>query len=498
MSYLAYEPFEKKEYGVIRGGLSGQSGDMPPELWMRKVEQTPMYEPDDMLDDHFRSALKDRTPDAPTLAQDMPRSERERVGQEVMKLRYNGARSAAEPIHPDLFLGFTERDERGYVGAPNMGKVRGHSERRMKYKDLTSDHFTDASVPESQRSEMRAIRDLRSTIDASRQRLKIFDTSRDGRSTSRAKTPGKHKLDGKARATMDGIIMNINDATAEQRRDNTSLKGDLIKTGYRQTGDHRYQVAQYGLVSKKQQVANIHSSQQFSQLAHKYDIMPDEVKARMAQRIVDEVKRRQHYQTYKGEMEFNKSYESKNIVHKLIADMRTALGSAKRTHDTTELGYMSANARKVKLYDPVSKSSVVVDADLFAKISEHKNVSFRRTVDNSFRRNTHVKNEQPKGELHGLKAMMYSRKAPEKGKVKALQTHEWAKTRFDPVYKRNHTFPQYMDVNSTEQEQGVIANHVFNRTARGLGKKTDVRKGIDTAVFNPNPAGDTVSRISRY
>ena len=49
MSDVVWQDFERSEYGVIRGGLSGQSGDMPPELHLKKLEQTPIYESETLL-----------------------------------------------------------------------------------------------------------------------------------------------------------------------------------------------------------------------------------------------------------------------------------------------------------------------------------------------------------------------------------------------------------------------------------------------------------------
>jgi len=218
MSRLSWEDFEKPNYGVIRGGLAGQSGDMPPELHMKKLEQTCMYEREDQLDEFFRSTLKDRTCDQASLAQDLPRETQNMVRSEVMNLRHSAARTPAEPVHPDLFLGFTERDARGYHNAgPDMKKYVSQSKARGKFKDFVSDHASDWTIPEGTRSELRAIRDVRKTIDASRERLKIFDTAFDSRANPWSGAQTQH-TSGVPKSTVDGTILNLNDAPEPGQR----------------------------------------------------------------------------------------------------------------------------------------------------------------------------------------------------------------------------------------------------------------------------------------
>ena len=281
MSGVVSEDFEKNQYGVIRGGLSGQYGDMPEELHLSKLEQTCMYEREDQLDSFFRSTLKDRTSDTPDLASDLPRESQDHVRSSVINIRHSGALTPAEPIHPDLFLGFTDRDTRGYHNSgPDFKLYADQSKARGRYKDFLSDHASDWTVPEAHRSEMRIISDLRKTIDPMRERMKIFDTSEDNRAT----TYNIHKTGANRviKTTSDGTILDLNDAQeVNQRKDNTNLRNDTIMVGYRQTGDHKFATAQYGIQSAARHRSNIAESQYKNTVSHKYDASPDEVKNRL-------------------------------------------------------------------------------------------------------------------------------------------------------------------------------------------------------------------------
>lgn len=501
MSRVVWQEFEKPNYGVIRGGLAGQSGDMPPELHMKKLEQTCMYEREDQLDEFFRSTLKDRTPDQASLAQDLPRETQNQVRSEILNIRHSAARTPAEPIHPDLFLGFTERDNRGYHNAgPDMKLYANQSRARGKFKDLVSDHGSDWTIPEGTRSELRHIRDLRKTIDASRERFKIFDTAFDGRANtwSGAKT---HKS-GVPKTTTDGTILNLNDAVEPgQRKDNTKLRTDKIKVGWRQTGDHRFSVAQYGQTSARRKYTNIHNSQYKSKESRKFDVHPSEIQNRLFINIMKEVDRRKHLDKYRGEMEFNfkKSMKAQNRIGKMVADLSTAQMNTQQTADTIDLGYLSSNIRKVRIYDPVAHDTVIVDRDIFQKVKEAKNITFARKVDPLARRNIHA--EEGKVTLPGdeVQVVVYSRSQPKHiGPLPVKMDHKWYDSRFEPVYKQNHRGYTIMDYSFTEAEQGVNPNadKVFTSFKKAPGYTQGLREDIDKQD-NYDPINDAATFAPR-
>lgn len=502
MSYVSWEDFEKPNYGVIRGGLAGQSGDMPPELHMKKLEQTCMYEREDQLDEFFRSTLKDRTCDQASLAQDLPRETQNMVRSEVMNIRHSAARTPAEPIHPDLFLGFTERDSRGYHNAgPDMKLYTKQSKARGKFKDFVSDHASDWTIPEGTRSELRTIRDVRKTTEAARERFKIFDTSLDSRANpwSGAKT---HHTSGVPKQTIDGTILNLNDAQEPgQRKDNTVLRSDNIKVGWRTTGDHRFSVAQYGLTSAKRKHTNIHDSQYKNKQSHKFDVMPSEIQNRLFINIMKEVDRRKHLDQYRGEMDFNfrKSMTARNNIGKMVADLSTAQMNTQQTADTIDLGYLNSNIRKVRIYDPVAHDTVIVDKEIFQKVKEAKNITFARKIDPLARRNVHA--EEGKITLPGddVQVMVYSRSQPKHiAQLPVKMDHKWYDSKFEPVYKQNHKGYTIMDYSFTEAEQGVNPNadKVFTSFKKAQGYTQGLREDIDKQD-NYDPINDTANFVPR-
>lgn len=501
MADVLWHDFERPNYGIIRGGLAGQSADMPPELHLKKLEQTPMYERESQLDDFLRSTLKDTTPDQASLAQDLPRQSQNTLRSEVLNIRHSAARTPAEPVHPDLFLGFTERDTRGYHNAgPDMRKYKKQSQARGKFKDFVSDHGSDWTIPEGTRSELRHIRDLRQTINASKERFKIFDTSRDSRA-SRHHSIKTDKSDI-PKILHDGTILNLNDAQeSHQRSDNTKLREDIIKVGYRQTSDLRFKVAQYGLTSAKQRRSNIHSTQHKGKVSHKFDVSPSEIKNRLMINILKEVGRRSYLDNYRHETasSFQTSMSTKNQIGRLLADLNTAQQAALQSADTIDLGYANQNITKVRVYDPVSHDSVVVDKDIFDKINEHKNIKFVTKTDLLARRD--VLAEEGKKHLPGdqVEVYIYSNKAPDlPTHAETQMEHNWYDSLFEPIYKMNHTKIKNLNANFTEAEQGV--NHqtdkVFDRYSKASGYSQGIRKDIG-GHENQDPINDTEGFFTR-
>ena len=498
MSNVTWQSFERDKYGSIRGGLSGQYGDMPPEFHLKKLEQTCMYEREDQLDNFFRSTLKDRTVDRPSLAQDLPKTKeaQNQIRSEVLNVRHSAARTDAEPIHPDLFLGFTEKDPRGYHNAgPDFKLYAKQSKARGKFKDFVSDHASDWTIPEGTRSESRVIKDLRKTINPTKQRLKIFDTSFDGRANSWSGARGSH-VSEVPKTTQDGQILDLNDAQeTHQRKDNTKLKFDIVKVGYRQTGDHKFSVAQYGLVRKSEQKKNIHDSQYKNKTSHKFEVSPSEIKNRLFVNMIKEVGKKKHFINYKKDSThlFQESNISKNKIKKLLADLSTAQMSTAQTADIIDLGYVNNNIKKVRVYDPVSHDMVVVDKDIFDKVSVAKNISFAKKTDPLARRNVHTEDGRKKVDGDEIQTVVYKRGQTKNGGVLPTKTeHKWKDTESNLVYKNNHTFSRNLDKTFTVQGQGVnpSADVEFTSYKKALGYTQGARKHIDSDVFNSDSVND--------
>ncbi len=494
MSDIIWQDFDADRYDIIRGGLSGQSGDMPQELHLIKMEQTQMYEHEDQLDDFFRSTLRDTTPDAPTLAQDMPRKTQDTLRSEILNIRYTGARTAAEPIHPDLFLGFTRRDERGYHNAgPDMRHANSQSMARVKYKDFVSDHASDWTITSGGRSEMRAIRDLRSTIGATKQRLKIFSTSKDSRATPYQ--GASHHKSHVNKLMSDGVALSLNNiAGAHQRKNNSTLKSNVIRAGHRQTGDHEFSVAQYGILSSAKKRANIHSAQRDTSFDHVYDVAPGEIKNRLSVVILQEKNRRKHLNQYKREMnpDFKDSIATKNVIKKLMVDLTAAQNSTVQTTDVVELGYVNRNAQTVRVFDP-SHSDVIVDRDIFEKVKENKNVTFVKRTNLLARRDARIDDIT----CHETSAFVYQRQnIKNRVNLPVKMEQEWYKSDPNIVYKKGKYSRGVLNHNYTEEAHGINPSEgrVFDRMSKAAGYHQKARTMIDKDL-DVAPISDSVSRV---
>ena len=541
------------DYEITRGGLVGQSGYMPPELYLLKSEQTYMYEREDLLDNHFRNTLKDRTLDIPILTQDMPRTNQDSLRSDILNIRHAAARTEAEPIHPDLFLGMTERDPRGYHNSgPDLKISNAHSMARAKYKDTISDHASDWTIPEGPRSEMRAIRDLRNTINPSRQRLNIFDTSVDSRSNPFSGL-GSHKSHIPM-MTSDGQLLDLNDAKGVNYK-NDYNGYDKIRIGYRQQGDHKFSVAQYGLAGSKLQQANIYDIYSKNQTSHEFDSSPSEVANRLKNKMGDvvkigyrqigdsdfsiakygrqtsritksDVRESQNNNDYSHDFEdgsyairnrlsssiikevgrmsnsdkdymdpiFKDSVNLKNTIGQLSQDLSVVRNSTVQTADKTEQGPDIANIKKVSTFTPLPHDSVIVDKDIFSKINEHKNISIVRKTDPNFRNN--VDTCLASGET--IQVNVYSRKRPVI--IVPLPTnmdHEISEATYEPIYKNNRNRAGVSDLACTEQEQGVNphTDKVFNSFKKASVYHQGLRMSSES-IDNSGAVNDGISHIT--
>ncbi len=500
MAGITWHDFERNQYGVIRGGLSGQYGDMPPELLLVKNEQTCMYEDDDQLNSHYRSTLKDRTCDPTTMASDVKRDEySQNVARSVnLHIRECGAPTPAEPIHPELMLGFTERDPRGYTDVgPDMRKSIGHTLARISDHDMLTDIGSDRTIASGTKSEMQHIRELRNTIAPSKERLKIFDTSEDGRSTKSALAWGYSS--GVTRTTPDGQILDLNnDPTILQRTDNTHLRTDTVRIGYRQLGDHKFNVAQYSIVGKRKERANIHDAQYGAHLDHKYETNPSEVKNKLFKQIVEESHRRKYLDNYAREMrsEIKDNFAiGKNRISRIIKDLTTVQKNTQNSASVIDLAVSSGNIKKVRVFDPLTHEAVYVDPGVFSKILENKNITFSKKVDDTLRFN--VANLRSGMAVSGGddRQTEYTRtnllrKYHGEGDVTRNVVHEqnWYDPNMAPIYKnpRSTVWTKGVNATYTEMGQGVDpkSDAVFDRYVRQVDHPTAGRAGMIADTFS--------------
>jgi hypothetical protein len=236
---------------ITRLGISSHT--IPMDYITEKFSNTCLYESEDMLIDHNIDVLKDNTCLPPLMESDMPRGNR--GSSESLHIRYDGARSAAIPYHPDLYLANTTPDERGCQIDPNMRNYKDGMEYRInKYTDLVSDKISDMGISSGvweQPSINKAHMHVRSDI---KKRVKWFNVSQvaDARSyNSTQSTESKAKLvlldagDG-ANNILSDIPSSVFTPSEMIFRKNRKLS----IMGRRDVPTHRFTVAKYGKAPK--------------------------------------------------------------------------------------------------------------------------------------------------------------------------------------------------------------------------------------------------------
>ena len=180
---------------MSRHSIVGSGSDVPVDVYLKKIEQTCMYESPDMVESYHRNTLKDMRPCQDFFESDQPRGGRSADGKlngnnissRFLNFRDSGFMSAegAEPYLPDgTFLDhvFLEKDPRGGALEPDMRKHVDQQYARKSFINFKPDH--DDSVTESGITPGQMVKNIRSGQKIIKDYLKIFDTSWDAWSTA--------------------------------------------------------------------------------------------------------------------------------------------------------------------------------------------------------------------------------------------------------------------------------------------------------------------------
>lgn len=231
---------------MSKHSIVGSGSLMPESTYLKKIEQTCLYEDPDQLDAHFRFTLKDRRPSEILFESDQPRYNN--YSRDRLNLRHHGRRTTAEPYLPDgsfIDWQFLDKDPRGTAMEPDFSKHRSQQEYRGKYIKHGNDE--DNSVPSSGWHPTHVIRDINAQFYNMKSRMKIFDESMDGRHNGGVYVNKLHtstqclvENDEKKPIMRDEMCYNraniIND-----------LSNDTA-VGYKRVTDHRFQIAKYGQI----------------------------------------------------------------------------------------------------------------------------------------------------------------------------------------------------------------------------------------------------------
>ena len=239
--------------GGTSNSLVGAYGNMPDDMYLRKIEETCMgYEDPEQVNDHLRGLMKDFTPDAPFLASDQPRGGKDEFGndrggyesQQVINLR-SGSRTLTDPYLPDgSFTDFQalELDERGTALGPDMRKHAEQQFARGAFYNYRDD--SDNSIPEGPKNPWKMQMDIRNAQNVTQDYFKIFETSKDAWHNG-GMAPG-YAVSNKEKLVDGQVIKDPAQNPNRNRQDATNNLSNDTSIGWRRTTDHRFSVAKYG------------------------------------------------------------------------------------------------------------------------------------------------------------------------------------------------------------------------------------------------------------
>ena len=220
-----------------------------------KYELTPIIESSDILDDFYRSTLKNFEPDTPTFAHEEKRKNTDSVSK--IKLREFGRRAPNEPFVADLFLGDTTPDPRSISYEPNMGDYQKQMWHRKDNFKKSFKNDADYSVHEAGISEGQMDANKKATYKGLKSRYKNFDESTDAWAPSFvADGNKKSKVNN---SELDDIPIDLHDTeNIKYRRDHvTELSLKSLPIGWDSVPDHKIKIANYTKLLKSKNLNDI-------------------------------------------------------------------------------------------------------------------------------------------------------------------------------------------------------------------------------------------------
>ena len=487
MSYVNFD----ESPSSIRGGISGQAGNMETDLYLKKQERTCLYEDSNTLHEHFLSTLRNRLPDPPTMAQYMPKSKHAQnaTRKDVMNLRYNVSRSESEPFMPDLFLGFTDKDTRGYHNQPHMEKFNMHSKARTKFIDFQNDTLTDQVVPDHVRSAQRIIKDRRNSINPIKERLKIFKTGVD----SRAVPIASHTLMGSA------VDKSKHDATLEESlkminlQNATSLLSNQTEIGYRTTTDNQFNIGKYGPVKRAERNKNIHESQKKTTTTQDYEQDPAKMKNKLMKVVYDELSK-QRKESVELDGDFASGILNENFGKRLLKDIRDH-NNVFQTQDYTqaEINRSINKSLKFKGVDVFDKALIDI-ITMKEKMTISRNKKKKNKSINNLSRESY---KSSKDDFNSIKTLVY--------KTTKSKFLKHADTKIDHEFKNSNiiknktigVLEKLSDHGLTTEDHDIIENtQIDSFKKRGGNAKKIFDNTIDDTILNNSIMSGTRTRAN--
>lgn len=388
---------------MARNSLVGSGQDMPVDMYLRKIEQTCMYEPVDLVENFHRATLKDLRPSPEFFESDQPRGGRDSNGNafgnnlssRMLDFRDSGFMNQqnAEPYLPDgSFVDhvFLERDPRGVALEPDMRKHVNQQYSRGSLYNYRPDN--DDSVTESNITPGQMVYNIRSGQNISKDYLKIFDTSWDAWGTASA-TPGYTK------SNVD-LIENsaeIKDPSHLANRNNMNVTNSLsndTSIGFRRTTDHVFQIEQYGKknIGASFTDSNWYKNRANSHIDHDINMSWQDINVSkgLALTMMDLANRKDNALfTGLNNIDWGKSTDSRGVKQKLTPyDMAGMLSrptentQPKSAHTILNGEVTNTSGEKLLLHDPSVMEKTRINTTIFETMGRvNKNFKQLKTDD---------------------------------------------------------------------------------------------------------------------
>lgn len=220
-----------------------------------KYELTPIIESSEILDDFYRTTLKNFEPDTPTFAHEEKRKNTDSVSK--LNLREYGRRAPLEPFVADLFLGDTTPDPRSISYEPNMGNYQKQMWHRKDNFKKSFKNDNDYSVHEAGISEGQMNANKKSTYKGLKNRYKNFEESTDA--WAPGVVAGGNKKSKVNNSELDDTPIDLHDTeNIKYRRDYvTDLSLKSLPIGWDSVPDHKIKIANYTKLLKSKNLNDI-------------------------------------------------------------------------------------------------------------------------------------------------------------------------------------------------------------------------------------------------
>lgn len=223
-------------------------GDMPSSILMSKFEETDIELDEESYKSYARGQMTDWGPDTNKFEHEEARGGVNRSSGKL-QLQYYGHRGDADSVYrPEIFDGFggpEDHDPRGINTDPDMTKLRGQQDARMRFVRWDADGSDQ--VTGGGRSESQTMADQQTLIRTVRDRMKVFDRQIDGR-VEGISAKYKHKSTIPKQIVVQSYGDKVPDyAENHQRRANIICK-QIVRDSRKYRADcteHDFDVARY-------------------------------------------------------------------------------------------------------------------------------------------------------------------------------------------------------------------------------------------------------------